>query len=72
MARTSAIGLRRGPQPPMPMVMPSWSSATTSSMVIRLSRVYRWLTRFSFDEASRSSSETPARLSSKVKPCSKR
>ena len=37
-ARTSAIGLRRGPQPPMPMVMPSSSSATTSSMVIRLSR----------------------------------
>src|SRR4051794_31710677 len=36
-ARTSAIGLRREPQPPMPIVMPSRSSATTSSIVARLS-----------------------------------
>src|SRR5215467_8120527 len=31
MARTSAIGLRRDPQPPIPIVMPERSSATTSS-----------------------------------------
>src|SRR3981081_1282353 len=31
------IGLRRDPQPPSPMVMPSRNSATTSSSVIRLS-----------------------------------
>src|SRR3954454_5647942 len=37
MARTSAIGLRRAPQPPMPMVMPSRSSPTTSSIDARLS-----------------------------------
>src|SRR4051812_15306528 len=37
MARTMLIGLRREPQPPIPMVMPSRSSATTSSSVIRLS-----------------------------------
>src|SRR3954447_23661140 len=36
-ARTSAIGLRREAQPPMPMVMPSRSSVTTSSIVARLS-----------------------------------
>ena len=29
-SRTSAIGFRRAPQPPMPIVMPSRSSATTS------------------------------------------
>src|SRR5215207_9210648 len=37
MARTMLIGLRREPQPPIPIVMPSRSSATTSSSVIRLS-----------------------------------
>ena len=36
-ARTRAIGLRREPQPPMPTVMPSCTSATTSSIVTRLS-----------------------------------
>ena len=36
MARTSAIGLRRDPQPPIPIVIPSRSSATTSSGVIRV------------------------------------
>ena len=36
-ARTSAIGLRREPQPPMPMVMPLLSRATTSSGVMVLS-----------------------------------
>src|SRR4051794_28737659 len=38
-ARTRDIGLRREPQPPMPMVMPSRSWATTSASVIRLSRI---------------------------------
>ncbi len=33
-ARTSAIGLRREPQPPMPIVMPLSSAATTSSTCI--------------------------------------
>src|SRR5437879_2232616 len=37
MARTSDIGLRRDPHPPMPTVIPSASSATTSSSVVRLS-----------------------------------
>ena len=36
-ARTIDIGLRREPHPAMPMVMPSRSSATTSSSVMRLS-----------------------------------
>ncbi|SKV80863.1 Uncharacterised protein [Mycobacteroides abscessus subsp. abscessus] len=36
-ARTKAIGLRREPQPPRPMVIPLRSSATTSSSVVRLS-----------------------------------
>src|SRR5690348_5570843 len=31
MARTSAIGLRRDPQPPIPIVMPERSSPATSS-----------------------------------------
>src|SRR3954453_16263220 len=39
MARTMLIGLRRDPPPPMPIVMPSRSSATTSSTDMRL-----WLT----------------------------
>src|SRR5512132_1287350 len=37
MARTSDIGLRRLAQPPMAMVMPDASRATTSSSVISLS-----------------------------------
>src|SRR5205823_14027308 len=37
MARTSDMGLRREPHPPMPTVIPSVSSATTSSSVVRLS-----------------------------------
>src|SRR6476659_9304538 len=37
MARTMLIGLRREPHPPIPMVMPSRNSATTSSSVMRLS-----------------------------------
>jgi hypothetical protein len=37
MARTSDIGLRRDPQPPMPTVIPSRSSAISSSSVKRLS-----------------------------------
>src|SRR5437660_8602968 len=37
MARTSDIGLRLDPHPPMPTVIPSDSSATTSSSVVRLS-----------------------------------
>src|SRR5215203_3441744 len=37
MARTMLIGLRREPHPPIPMVMPSRSSATSSSSVARLS-----------------------------------
>src|SRR4051794_35456260 len=39
MALTSAIGLRREPQPPMPTVIPSDSSAATSAALIRLSRM---------------------------------
>src|SRR5579884_1210203 len=37
MARTRDIGLRRDPHPPMPRVIPSRSSATTSASVICLS-----------------------------------
>src|SRR5205807_10268700 len=33
------IGLRREPQPPMPIVIPSRSSATTSFSVVRLSAI---------------------------------
>src|SRR5450755_4323198 len=36
MARTRAIGLRREPQPPMPIVMPEPSWPTISSAVITL------------------------------------
>src|SRR5688572_20256895 len=36
MARTSAMGLRREPHPPMPRVMPLRSSPTTSSRVMTL------------------------------------
>src|SRR5580704_18832495 len=39
MARTTAMGLRREPQPPMPMVMPERSSLTMSSTVVRLSDI---------------------------------
>src|SRR3954447_20836166 len=41
MARTTAIGLRRAPQPPIPIVMPSRSSPTISSTVVRLSGIAR-------------------------------
>src|ERR1700682_4222598 len=37
MARTKAIGLRRDPQPPMPIVLPSRRSATAASRVVLLS-----------------------------------
>src|SRR5437660_1382972 len=37
MARTSDMGLRRDAQPPIPIVIPSWSEATASSSVHRLS-----------------------------------
>src|SRR5271163_2794342 len=37
MARTNAMGLRRDPQPPIPIVMPLRSCATASSRVVRLS-----------------------------------
>jgi hypothetical protein len=36
-SRTTAIGLRREPQPPIPIVMPSRSSATASAREVRLS-----------------------------------
>src|ERR1700722_10294716 len=39
MARTTAMGLRREPQPPMPRVMPERSSPTMSSTVVRLSDI---------------------------------
>ena len=70
-ARTTDIGLRREPHPPMPMVIPERSSATASSSVQRLSftQVSCRVSRFS-TKASRCSSATPERLSSKVKPCS--
>ena len=79
MARTMLIGLRRDPQPPMPMVMPSRSSATTSSSVIRLSTT-SLLRRYSdgvgvalLDErVAQLVGRRPTRLSSNVKPCSNR
>ena len=71
-ARTMLIGLRRDPQPPMPIVMPSRSSATTSSSVIRLSLTRWYPSPACATKASRCSSATPERLSSNVKPCSKR
>ena len=37
MARTAAMGLRRDPQPPMPMVIPLRNSPTSSSSDSRLS-----------------------------------
>src|SRR2546430_220067 len=43
MARPSDIGFRRDPQPPMPIVMPSASSATTSWWVRRRSLTARSL-----------------------------
>ena len=45
MAPASDMGLRRDPQPPMPMVIPSFSSATTSSSVIRLSTMAATIAR---------------------------
>ena len=66
MARTRAMGLRRDPQPPIPIVMPSRSSATTSSGVIRLIRTGP------STNACRALSPAPARFSSKVNPCSYR
>src|SRR6516225_6170274 len=39
MARTTAIGLRRDPHPPMPMVIPERSSPTMPSTVVRLSAI---------------------------------
>jgi hypothetical protein len=44
-ARTRDMGLRRDPQPPIPMVMPGRSRATTSSSVIRLSAMVAPLCR---------------------------
>src|SRR5665213_1121959 len=38
-ALTAAMGLRRDPHPPMPMVMPLVSSPTSSSRVARLSLI---------------------------------
>ena len=62
-ARTSDIGLRRDAQPPMPMVMPSRSSATTSSSVMRLSGITasNSASRLS-TKASRASSLTPGQV----------
>ena len=80
MARTSDIGLRRDPHPPMPMVIPSRNSPTSSS-VTRLSVIASppasvfilvvSAERFS-TKAARGSSATPLRFSSNVNPCSKR
>ena len=41
-SRTSDMGLRREPHPPMPMVMPLRSSDTTSASVVRLSGIATW------------------------------
>ena len=80
-ARTSDIGLRRLPQPPMPMVMPSSSAATASSSVMSLLNYFPFSVLVSpllpavlpsTTKSSRRSSETPDRFSSNVKPCSKR
>ena len=75
-SRTSAIGLRREPQPPMPTVIPSSMRPMTSSADITLLGM---LTALALSVAlsvpaksSRSSSDTPARLSSIVNPCSNR
>ena len=80
MARTSAIGLRREPQPPMPMVMPSRICATTSAIVIDLSTPLLPVLGLGGvaaaacppTNASLARPPTPDRLSSNVKPCSKR
>ncbi len=71
MARTAAIGLRREPQPPSPIVIPSRSSPTSSSRVVRLSatggafaaHVEVSASRFS-TKAARCSSATPETCSS--------
>src|SRR5438128_1940273 len=39
MARTTDIGLRRDPHPPMPIVIPSASVETASSSLMRLSAI---------------------------------
>ncbi len=71
--------MRREPQPPMPTVIPLSMPATASSAVMVLTSA---ISRSALSlksafspvatKASRASSATPARLSSKVKPCSKR
>ena len=72
MARTTAMGLRREPQPPMPIVMPERSSPTMSSTVVRLSAIGSpsvprhcdvSASRFS-TKAARCSSATPRTCSS--------
>ena len=45
MARTAAIGLRRDPHPPMPMVIPLRNSPTSSSSDSRLSVIVRTVCR---------------------------
>ncbi len=73
MARTSDIGLRRLPHPPMPIVMPERELGddlvgreplVATHFEVSVSRLST--------NASRCSSATPDRLSSKVKPCSYR
>ncbi|CAM5707349.1 hypothetical protein SMICM304S_07543 [Streptomyces microflavus] len=73
-ARTRAMGLRRDPQPPMPIVMPLCSRAATSSGVMVLLRAADTVLTIqaSLPKVSRTRSAVPARLASKVKPCSKR
>ena len=68
MARTSAMGLRRDPQPPIPIVIPSRSSATTSSGVSHAPLIRTGPST----NACRARSPAPARFSSKVNPCSYR
>ena len=68
MARTMDMGLRREPQPPIPIVIPSRSSATTSSSVRRLSVV----TGFLPASVARASSGAGVRFSSKTRPISRR
>src|ERR1017187_3567410 len=47
-ARTSAIGFRRAPPPPLPMVIPSASVATAASAVERLSAMVALPRRLGF------------------------
>ena len=70
MARTSAIGLRRDPQPPIPIVMPGAQLADDARRRLMTgSRGHRWPVARTPGGAA---SATPVRLSSKVKPCSNR